>query len=82
MKLSKKDTAKLKKAPGLAFLVGIDIASKKGYFVQLSARSPQSYSSLPLRHRLNCRNIKKIWQNVDDYWKARSMLPASSEFDA
>ena len=82
VKLSKKDTAKLKKAPGPAFLVGIDIESKRGYFVQLSARSPKSFSSIPLRHRLSCRNIKKIWQQVDDYWKARSMLPASSEFDA
>jgi len=81
VKLSKKDTAKLKQAPGPAFLVGIDIASRKGYFVQLSARSPESFSSLALRHRLNCRNIKKIWRKVDDYWKTRSMLPASSEFD-
>jgi hypothetical protein len=82
IKLSKKDTAKLKNAPGPVFLVGIDVASKKGYFVQLSARSPQSFSSLPLRHRLNCRSIKKIWQKVDNYWITRSMLPASSEFDA
>ncbi len=81
VQLSKKDTAKLKKAPGPAFFVGIDIDSKKGYFVQLSAQSPESFSSLPLRHRLNCRNIKKIWQKIDDYWKARSMLPDSSEFD-
>lgn len=81
VKLSQEDATALKKAPGPAFLVGIDIASRKGYFVQLTARSPASFSSIPLRHRLNCKNIKKIWQQVDDYWNARSMLPASSEFD-
>lgn len=82
VKLSKNDTAQLKKAPGPAFLVGIDIASGNGYFVQLTARSPRSFASIPLRHRLNCKNIKKIWQQVDDYWRARKMLPADSEFDA
>jgi hypothetical protein len=82
VKLSARDTAGLKQAPGPAFLVGIDITTRRGYFVQLTARSPKSYSSLPLRHRLNCRNLKKIWQQVDAYWGARSMLPAGSEFDA
>lgn len=82
VKLSKKDTAKLKRAPGPAFVVGIDIGTSKGYFVQLSAQSPTSFSSIPLRHRLNCRNIKKIWRQVDEYWKSKSMLPVRSEFDA
>jgi hypothetical protein len=36
VKLSKKDTAKLRKASGPAFLVGIDIASRKGYLRDIS----------------------------------------------
>lgn len=81
VKLTKKDMSKLKRSGGPAFVFGIDIVSERGYFVQISKKSPASLSGIPLRNRINCKNIRKIWESVNDYWINKKMLPDDSPFD-
>ena len=72
--------ARLKRSAGPAFVVGIDIESDRGYLVQITAKSPRSFSSLSLRHPINCRTIKKLWAQIDAYWIVHPMLPTTSRF--
>jgi hypothetical protein len=72
----------LKRAPGPAYFVGVDIETGEAWIMAITKASPDSISALSLRHPLNCATIKKLWAIVDKYWSKRAMLPPDSPFDA
>jgi hypothetical protein len=80
VQISRRDIETLKNAPGPAFVVGMDIHSdRKGYIVAVT-KSSKGFSSLPTRHPLNCRTLRRLWREVDEYWMRRKMLPDASAF--
>src|SRR5262249_22511339 len=81
VKVSKRDVEKLKKAPGPAFVVGIDVASdRRGYVMAITETHTKGISGVPTKHPLNCRTLKALWKEVDDHWKSRQMTLRSSRF--
>jgi len=80
VRVSKKDVQKLRKAPGPAFVVGIDIDAERGFIVSINDSTKGGLNGISVRHPLNCHTIKKLWKEVDDYWKGRQMLMKQSSF--
>jgi phenylpyruvate tautomerase PptA (4-oxalocrotonate tautomerase family) len=80
VRVSKASMKKLKKVPAPVFVVGIDIETRMGYVVQITEETADSISGIALTHPLNCTQIKKIWEWVNNYWGNKSMLPEKSAF--
>jgi hypothetical protein len=78
--LSREDLEKLQAVHAPTYVVGIDIQAERGYIVAITADLKKGFSRLSTRHPLNCKTIKTLWKEVDDYWVARkSMLPSTSK---
>ncbi len=82
VRVSKKDVQRLRKIPAPTYVVGIDVtpAMGQGYIIAIDRNVTTAVTGLPTRHPLDCRAIKKLWKEVDAYWKARDMLMAKSMF--
>jgi hypothetical protein len=80
VKVDKATVEKLKETPGPAFVVGIDIDKESGFIAGITSATKGAISGIPIRHPLNCRAIRKLWNEVNDYWNKKKMLPASSKF--
>lgn len=80
VKVSLADVNKLKTSPGPAYVVGIDIKKECGFLVPITQTTTKAISGISTRDRINCRLIKKLWHEVNDYWNARKMLPPTSQF--
>lgn len=80
VKVTKEDVEKLKHSAGLAYVVGVDIQGECGYLMAITKDVTGAISGIPTKHRINCDLIKKLWKEVDNYWKARKMLPRTSQF--
>jgi hypothetical protein len=78
VKLSRAGMTQLKRAPGPSYFVGVDIDAAQGWIVAITANSPASLSSVPLDHPLNCTTIKRLWAEVNQYWRRRTTLPPRS----
>jgi hypothetical protein len=77
--LSKEDVEKLKAVHARTYVVGIDIQKERGYILAITSATKRGFSRLPTKHPLNCKTIKALWNEVDDYWKSmKAMLPSSS----
>jgi hypothetical protein len=74
------DVEKLKQIRAPAYVVGIDIDRVCGYITAITEASSGGINGIPVRHSLNCRTLKVLWREVDDYWKARSVLARKSKF--
>jgi hypothetical protein len=81
VKVEAADVEKLKLVPAPAFVVGIDVHQDCGFLLAITGKTKTAaISGLLTTHRLNCHLIKKLWKEVDEYWKQKKMLPTSSLF--
>lgn len=78
--VTKEDVSKLKNSAGPAYICGIDIVNNCGFLFSITKTTRGPISGIPSRYRINCRTIRKLWKEVDDYWKNRDMLPGTSQF--
>jgi hypothetical protein len=74
------DVEKLKRIHAPAYVVGIDIERVCGYITAITEASSGGIHGIPVRNSLNCRTLRALWKEVDDYWKARSVLARRSRF--
>ena len=78
VKVTRDDVEKRKELKLPAYVVGIDIDLVRGYLVAITQGTKGQISGIPIRKPLNCRTIKALWKEVDEYWKTRpTSLPKS-----
>ncbi len=78
--VSAEDVERLKQIHAPTYVVGIDVEIVRGYIIAITQESSGVISGIPVRHPLNCRTLKALWKEVDEYWKARSVLAQRSKF--
>jgi hypothetical protein len=80
--VKKADVQRLKKELAPTYVVGIDIDRNRGYITAITETSSGAISGIPTRNVLNCRSLKALWDEVDQYWRARSTLARGSRFSS
>jgi hypothetical protein len=63
-----------------AYVVGIDIRSGKAYIRNVPAGATKGFTGISTRRPLNCRAIKKLWNEVNDFWSSQPAGMTSSSF--
>ncbi len=71
---------KLKQIHAPVYVVGIDIDRVCGYISAITEASAGGIHGIPARHSLNCRTLRALWKEVNDYWKAKTILARKSRF--
>jgi hypothetical protein len=82
VKISASDIELLKKAPGPAYVAGIDINRGRGYLSGIVSSTEGAINGLPTRHPIICQSIRKLWTEVDAHWSTepRSLPMTSTVF--
>lgn len=80
VQVSARDVETLKMIHAPTYVVGIDINDARGYITGITQRSAGGISGIHTRNLLNCRTLRTLWKEVDDYWKAMSILMRESRF--
>jgi hypothetical protein len=75
----RKDLARMAASPVPTYVVGIDEPQRRGYI--LSVNEPRKgIGGLSTRHRLDCRNLRRLWQEVFNFWSSRDMTLRGSYY--
>ena len=80
IKVKREDVEKLKKLNAPIYVIGIDIDNERGYITAVTRKMIGGISGISTRNVLNCRTLKMLWKEVDEYWKARNVLAEESRF--
>ena len=76
--VTKNGVGKLREANLPAYVVGIDVINEKAYLAPITPLTT-ALNGIPTTHQIDCTVIKKLWNEVNDYWKGRTMtLPTTS----
>ncbi len=80
--ISREDIEKLKGYPGPTYIAGIDIFRGRGYLAGVDSGLNKAINGLRTCHPIDCRNIRRLWTEVDAYWNSpqRSIPLASTKF--
>jgi len=81
VRLRQEDARKIGTMAMPAYVVGIDVWTGEGYIRPVLSGATKGFTGISTRSRLNCRAIRKLWQEVEDFWNQRSGGFDSSEFE-
>ena len=71
VRLKRADAAKIGTMKVPAYVVGVDVHSEKAYIRHVPAGTTKRFRGIPTRRPLNCRTIKKLWAEGEQFWKTR-----------
>lgn len=78
--VSADDIEDLKGANAPVYVMGVDIINEKAYLVGVTDLTGVLHG-IPTTHLIDdCVAIKKLWNEVNDYWKARKMMLPNTQF--
>jgi hypothetical protein len=80
VRLEAADAVKLGTMKVPVYVVGIDIRSGKAYIRNVPAGATKGFVGIPTRRPLNCKAIKKLWNEVEAFWISRPAGMTSSGF--
>ncbi len=67
--ITKEDLTKLSNLPAPSYVIGIDEKDKKGFIISANGLTIKSINALPTKYPINEENIKKLWNEVKDFWE-------------
>jgi hypothetical protein len=80
LNVDKEDVQRLVASPIPAYVVGIDEPQEVGYLLSMNEPRQAGLGGLPAKHLLDCGNLQRLWQEVQNFWASRNMLLAGSHF--
>jgi hypothetical protein len=78
--LKSSDARKLGNMKIPAYVVGVDVLSGRAYIAHVKAGATKGFTGISTRQVLNCVAIKKLWKEVEDFWKSRPHGLSDSAF--
>jgi hypothetical protein len=79
--LTKADATKLGSRKLPAYVVGIDAISEAAYIQHVPAGAKRGFAGISCRVRLDCKTIRKLWNEVEDFWASRPAGLGASGFE-
>jgi hypothetical protein len=80
--MSKADVERFALIPAPAYLVGIDEPGEVGYIQAILTGMKGPISSLSTRFPLDCVNLPRLYEEVEQFWAGRDMARQQSIFSA
>jgi hypothetical protein len=80
VRLEPDDAVKIGTMKAPAYVVGIDVLAGKAYIRHVPAGATRGFAGISTRHPLNCKTIKQLWNEVQDFWDTRPAGMSGSSF--
>jgi hypothetical protein len=80
VRVSRADIAKIKQYTAPVYLVGIDEPRSLAFIIAVNDKTVGQVSSLSTKYPLNCTNLRRLWDEVQEYWRPRDMTLKNSAF--
>jgi Domain of unknown function (DUF4365) len=78
--VNRRDVQRMTASPVPSSVVGIDEPQKVGYLLSMNEPREAGIGGLPARHLLDCNNLQRFWQEVQDFWASRNRVLTGSYF--
>jgi hypothetical protein len=78
--VNRQEVQRMVASPIPAYVVGIDEPQGLGYLLSMNEPRRAGLGGLPARHLLDCGNLRRLWEEVQEFWSSRNMVLSGSQF--
>jgi hypothetical protein len=69
VRMRAEDVQMMVRCPIPTYLIGVDEPAARAYIVSIHGTLTGAISSMPTAYPLDSRNLKRLWDEVKDYWR-------------
>jgi hypothetical protein len=80
VRVSQRDIDRMLVFPGPTYVVGVDERNGRAYLASVNGTKMSRIAGLPTTYPLNEVNLKRLWDEVDRYWRSRDTVLENSVF--
>lgn len=82
--VDQKDIRRMIGFPAPTYVIGVYLSKPPGkeraFIVSVHGKPGERISSLSTEHELTCETLKRLWEEVLEYWQTRSTTRSTSHF--
>jgi Domain of unknown function (DUF4365) len=80
VELSKKDVLRMVAYPAPTYLVGIQEVEERAFIIAIHGTMSSAISSITTAHELTPDTLRRLWEEVREFWSGRDMHRIASSF--
>lgn len=80
VQVDEEDVRRMVRCPFPTYLIGVDEPNDRAYVVSMHGNLSGPIASMPSRYPLTSRNLRRLWEEVADYWKKLDPTAKASVF--
>jgi len=80
VEVSQKDVRRMSNFPAPTYVVGIHEDEERAFVVSVHGEMKDAIPSITTGHELSDETLKRLWEEVREFWEARDMTRATSNF--
>jgi hypothetical protein len=80
VEVSEKDVRRMSAFPAPTYVVGVHEDEERAFLVSVHGDMREAISSITTGHELTVETLKKLWDEVREFWQARDMKRPTSHF--
>jgi hypothetical protein len=82
VEMSGEEVRRASLVPAPTYLIGIDERREVGYIVPILEGMKEDIASIPTTYPLDCTNLPRLYDEVEQFWSCRDMRMRTSVFSA
>jgi hypothetical protein len=80
VEVSEKDVRRMAAYPAPTYVVGVHEDEERAFVISVHGVMAEAIASVTTAHELTCETLRRLWDEVRDFWHARDMTRLSSSF--
>jgi hypothetical protein len=80
VEVSARDVRRMVAYPAPTYVVGVHESEERAFVISVHGSMSEDISSITTGHELTCDTLRRLWEEVRDFWAARDMTRHTSLF--
>jgi hypothetical protein len=78
--LSEEEVRRMVAYPAPAYVIGVHEGEERAFLISVHGTMSQAISSITTAHELTCQTLRRLWDEVREFWRDRDMSQSVSIF--
>jgi hypothetical protein len=80
VEVSEQDVRRMVAFPAPTYVVGVHEDEERAFIISIHGTMSESIPSITTAHELTCDTLRRLWDEVREYWRDREMSRSASFF--
>jgi hypothetical protein len=80
VEVSEEDVRRMVAYPAPTYVVGVQEDEERAFIVSVHGTMSEAIPSITTAHELTCATLRRLWDEVREFWQGRDMARSASSF--